>query len=236
MSVATRAATPPTRHRSLAYRSVACFSAGLVLAATPVGCRRETAAARPAATRGETLSPAEVVARANQARSEGRFGDLGAFVAAETRDAQIALLLAIDQVVAGSRSLRAVVAERFGEGTALGFDLSGVADSCGALSQNVRIVREEISDADDTAVVVVQEGDHLPLVDVRLKKIDGEWRLDLERPDARLISRLETLATTVNHIRTQVSRPGSTYEELENAFNQRVWPILADIARSGTPP
>lgn len=182
------------------------------------------------------MTPAEVVAQANQARSEGRYGDLGAFVVAETRDAQIALLLAIDQVVAASRSLRTIVAERFGEGTALGFDLSGVADSCGALSLRVRIVREEISDADDTAVVVVQEGDHLPLVDVKLKRIQGQWRLDIERPDARLISKLESLATTVNQIRVQVSRPNSTYAELENAFNQRVWPILADIARSGSPP
>lgn len=198
----------------------------LLTTLTSSGCR-DPDAARAAANQA---SPRDVIAAVNDVRRSGRYQQLDNYLAPGQAGRHVPILLAIDQVLAANRALQKAGAERFGRAAMFGYDVELIGDYYGVLSMQVHAVRETVTG--EEAVVMVQEGDHVPLQPVRLIRQDGGWRLMLEDPEPGLAERLNKLAGVLDDIRGQLDRKIQSVVDLRTAYRYRVWPIIEAIAEA----
>lgn len=191
------------------------------------GCRRASPPAS-AETAEPGMSPSEVVYAVNRARTAGHYDALMRSLVPGDGPEHVSVVLAIDQVLAANASLQSGLTARFGSATAAAFDLADMGESYGVFSLHVRVVRERIDGP--RATVTIQEGQNIPLRDVKLERRDGCWLVVTERPEKGLVPRLQKLARTLDQMRGQLERPESTYQDLSDAFRLRVWPQIEEIA------
>jgi hypothetical protein len=191
-------------------------------------CRERVprAAARP----GPPASPTEVVRALHETRVQRRFNEIAPYLQPGEAQGHVNVLLALDQVYDANQSLQAVIVRRFGTAPARAYDLSGMADAYGPLSRTITVLREAVDG--DSAVVMLQQGDAVPLYRCTLSLGPDGWIVELPSPESGLEDRLRRIAYGLDRVRERAEKTGGGYAEFERAFQNQIWPILAEIHKS----
>ncbi len=152
---------------------------------------------------------------------------VGSLLLPDQRPAVIELLQTVDRLTAAERSLRDAVAFKFGRASASAFDHSEVANVVGVFSRDVEILGERIDG--DHAVVTVQVGGRVPLDQVNLALVDGEWRIRTDAPIPGLAGELNRLADVFSSLTRRATEGTATLEELRRELDSRAAEVFRRI-------
>ncbi len=211
----------------------------------PLGCRQDSetlpreAAAVPAAASSadETPagsdaatpagSPADVIRRVNELRRTGRLTDLLQLVVEQQRPPIRDIVQAVDQLLLDNRVLQGRITSSVGPGVASLFDRSRVANVIDVFSHEVTVISEKISG--ESAEVVIQVGQRLPLSVVRLVREDGAWLIEPDPPIAGLADELRNLGKALRRAAQTVEAGSLTPAEIQKEMEFWQAPVLRRI-------
>jgi len=146
------------------------------------------------------------------------------------RTAITRLLTAVDGVLAADESLHKRVLNKYGVSLPESWNLGVMRDNLGLFSTNVTFISETVSG--NTAVVTIQEGDHVPLVHARFVNLDGNWLHEPDPVSPAVSDALDRLAETIRDVERSVDE-GAPFNSLADAFTFRILPRMSDVARAG---
>ncbi len=179
-------------------------------------------------------SPMELVRRARVLRLAGRLDDLGAVVDPRQSRHVVSLLYALDRLELANRSLALAVKKQFGTAVAREFDHRALVNAAGVFSRDVELISQRIDG--DRATVTFQIAKRVPLEEVRLVRLDGDWRIRTDDPIPEATREIGRLAEGLTAVARLVGRGNMTVAKLRSELHWREAPIgrrLAELAQNG---
>lgn len=173
-------------------------------------------------------TPSDVANLLQSHHAKRSYSEIAKLVVREKRDATIAALLAIDDVLAANEMLHRTAGARFNGALPGYWNLAVMENNLGPFSTDVNIINERIRN--DTAMVTLQEGDNLPLFRAEFELVDGEWLYRPESMPVGRISELKRLARILRDVRESIFE-GAAFGSLTDAYRYRVLPQIARIER-----
>ena len=117
--------------------------------------------------------------------------------------------MAMDRLLQAATQLQQTAEQRLGPAAAVVCDISDLADYLGPFSRNVQIVSTRIEG--DTAIVVYQVGERVPVERAEVRRMAGRWRYMPDEPDYALPTLLLQLTDAMIHLHSQAE--SGTYRE-----------------------
>lgn len=218
-------------------RIVLAASVVVVLGAGGLGCR-DLPRAAPAAPAGLAIpvlrppqTPAGVAALIHDLRVARRYGDLENWIAHDRRGQSTRLLQMVDELLAANERVLSAADRRFGAGVASGLDLGLIRNNLGLFSETITIVREEPKG--ETAEVIVQEADNLPLARERFELRGNLWYYAPDDLSAAFLDDLRRLAESLGSISGRLERGEMTLQQLHESYSLQIIPIIDRIENGG---
>lgn len=179
----------------------------------------------------DPASPEEVVERIHALRLGRRYSELEQFVVTERRGEPSALLLSVEQVVATGASLRRAADARFGRDIGPRLDLGPMVENLGLLSTSLRVIRVE--QHEDSAIVVIQEADHVPLVYEHFERREGQWLWRPDPADRRTPEGLLQLSRLLRQTADRIAAGRLTLAQFDHVVRLQVAPLCRAIHSQG---
>jgi len=179
-------------------------------------------------------SPIALVRRAHDLRLAGRLDALEAVIDPKQARDVVSLLFALDRLARADHTLGLAIKKAFGSAVAREFDHQALVNAAGVFSRDVDLVSERIDG--DHATVTFQVAKRVPLDEVALVKLNGEWRIRTDDPIPEAVREIERLAEGLTSVARLVGRKHLTVAQLRAELHLREAPIgrrLADLARKG---
>lgn len=200
-------------------------------------CDRSTPAPAAAGTttpaRAATASsPAEAVARLQEAYRARNYDELAALVAPKQRLATVDFLAAVDEVLKANARLRNVAESVYQGPVSETWSIGEIENNLGPFSARVALIGQELRG--NGAVVTLQEGDHIPLFKARFVHDGSGWLYDAEPIPAAMIGELRKLAATLDDVTRKV-REGADIRYYMDVFFTQVAPQMCRVLTATDP-
>lgn len=139
-------------------------------------------------------------------------------------------LMAVDGFMQAAARLHEAT-ERLGPTAAVLCDVSYLAEYLGPFSRNVQIVSTRIEG--DTAWVVYQVGERVPVERAEMRRVSGRWRYVPDEPDDDLPRLLTQLADRLTYLRKE-AEAGAYAEQMfiEEYTRQILTPLRAHLVEA----
>jgi hypothetical protein len=199
-----------------------------VLAVGTIGaCDRSGAARSDGSDAAPITSPSQTILRARELRQRNAYGELGRYLIPEQRSAVVRHLQAVDRLVVAHESLNQLIAQRIGIGSATLIDPTALGNIAGVFSADVEIVEETVQG--DRAVVTISVAGRLPLENVSLTRVDGQWLLATDPPVPDLSVQIHKLADAADRVAQVLRSRPMTAQEVRHELDLRQAPVLKRI-------
>jgi len=200
----------------------------VVLAVGTIGACDRGGAARSNGLDADAVgSPSQTLLRARELRQRNAYGELGRYLIPEQRSAVVRHLQAVDRLVVAHESLNQLIAERIGIGSATLIDPTALGNIAGVFSADVEIVDENVQG--DRAVVTISVAGRLPLENVSLTRVNGQWLLGTDPPVPDLSAQIHKLADAADRVAQVLRSRPMTSQEVRHELELRQTPILKRI-------
>ncbi len=174
-----------------------------------------------------TLSPVETIRRAQDLRWRREYDGLRDVMIGAGRNETIQFLRSIDEVLDAHDRLQAAAKNRFGDRIHHAWNISSMENNLGLFSRRVTIVNQTMRGA--SAFVTVQEADHVPLIRVELRRVDGTWKIVPPISTASICDPLRRFASRIDAVTIRV-QSGLSPEGYFNAVTNELLPGMAQVA------
>lgn len=154
------------------------------------------------------------------------YAALAELIVPDRRRETVDLLRAIAEVLAADRELRAAAESRYLVPVPQDWGFSPLEDAAGIFSRRVNIIAERQSG--DSAIVIAQQGDNLPLIRVRFVRNGLKWLLIPDPAPADVADRVYGLAQAIREVVALVNA-GADYETYGRAITGSVMPHVTRI-------
>ena len=209
-----------------------------------IGCREQPASGPHSATAeplgpvaqqgsrtptGDPLTPADTVRRVNQLRRAGRFQEMTNYVSQEHQTAVSELIHAVDQLILDNRVLQHCIRASGATASAALFDRSNVANIIGVFSNDITVIKEDVTGA--TAVVNIQVADRLPLDRVDLELQQDRWVIRPDPPIPGLAAELRNLGQALRRVAEAVETRNLAVDQIDREMEFWQRPVLTRIRK-----
>ncbi|MCA9254366.1 MAG: hypothetical protein KDA33_01955 [Phycisphaerales bacterium] len=191
------------------------------------GTPQPAAADTPTANAVITLSPVESIHRARDLRWRREYKGLRGIMIGAGCDETIQFMKSVDEVLDAHDRLQAAAKDRFGDRIHHAWNISAMRNNLGLFSRKVTIVNQTMRGA--SAFVTLQEADHVPLIRVELRRVDGAWKIVPPMSNASICGPLRQFASRIDDVTNRV-RSGLSPEGYFNAVTNELLPGMAQVA------
>ncbi len=174
----------------------------------------------------QDATPLETINILRAARSEGHYDQLANHLQPEREADVVSLLRATDRLIAASSMLTARVKQVYGPAAVDKFQYDNLNNIAGVFSRDVTFISEDIEG--NTATVVYQIADRLPLDSVKLVHRDHRWILKTE-PIGDLPDAIFNLADLFERMAKRLVERNLTPDQLQKEIEIRSIPIFRQI-------
>jgi len=154
------------------------------------------------------------------------YAALAELIVPERRHETVDLLRAIAEVLAADGELRAAAEARYLVPVPRDWGFGSLEDATGIFSNRVNIIAERQSG--DSAIVIAQQGDNLPLIRVRFVRDGFKWLLIPDPAPPDIADRVYGLAQAIREVVALVNA-GADYETYGRAITGSVMPHVTRI-------
>ena len=203
---------------------------GLGLLVAVGGCGKQpSAASQP----GESVLAA--YRRMRESCRTGQYRRLEAMIDPNERIGVVDTLMAVDALLRADRRREHLLTERYGEAVAELFSLQWLGNQLGPFSREVQVVSHR--DDGETAVVMVQVADRLPLEAVRFTRRQGQWVYLPGPPPTGFVEALDGITAAIEQSTTVLRRdPQMELTAFERYLADHVDPLIRQAATAAGPP
>lgn len=154
------------------------------------------------------------------------YAALAELIVPDRRRETVDLLRAIAEVLDADGELRAAAESRYLVPVPRDWGFGPLEDATGIFSRRVNIIAER--QTGDSAIVIAQQGDNLPLIRVRFVHDGPKWLLMPDPAPADIADRVYGLAHSIREVVAQVNA-GADYETYGRAITESVMPHVTRI-------
>jgi hypothetical protein len=184
----------------------------------------------PSPAASASRSPAETARLLQTLHQQRDYAAIAPLIVADRRDAQLDLLMTIDDVLSANEDLQVAVRKAYGGAVTGLWDLAAMENNLGPFSARVAIINQSFKG--NTATVTFQEGENVPLARALFDWAEDRWQYRPEATPAQLLPELGRLARILRDV-TKAAGNGTSFDDCFNIFAQRVFPQMHRIVTAG---
>lgn len=160
---------------------------------------------------------------------DGRYNDMAELLLPEQREPVLAIVRAVDELIAAEFAFREAVKRRLGEGSASYFARRDqVANILGPLSRDVVVLAEVVEG--DSATVSFQVAKRVPVETVEVVRRDGVWYVKTDKPIEGLADALRDLANATRRVSSELEQRNWSRQQIARELDLRHAEVLKRIA------
>lgn len=199
----------------------------LVIAIMLIGCEAKPPRKSAMASREGGLSPVQVTEKLNSLFKTRQYDVLAQMICERQRSSMIGFLKAVDHVLGANERLRKAANRRFGSYLTEVWSIVELGNILGPFSNEMHVIDQEAV-TDGRMVVIIQEGQNVPLYRAEFVQVENQWRYRPEPVSGAMVGEVETLAEKLETIAFRVEG-GAGFDYYMDSFLSEVCPQMHKI-------